>query len=469
MSRLLLPCIYFCAFFIAALAGWVGRTFGDPTVAQVVFHLYYADTAAFRMGEVYVVTFLTEAVALPLLLAAAATWLHRQAARRWQGPRLRVLGAVPAVALAVGASLLLLQFSVFSFVAAHVGPDRFAAAYRAPQQVQLQPGRLRNLVLVYVESLETTYAAAELFGSNLLAPLDELGGHRFAAYRQAPGATWTIAAMVATQCGVPLSIYSSEDMRAGGQRRAFLPGATCLGDVLQAHGYRNVFMGGAPLSFAGKGTFLRDHGYVERHGKEEWLAAGAVRRDFGGWGLHDDALLARASARLAQLQAAGQPFNLTLLTLDTHNPEGFTSATCSGQGVRNFADRVACTSRLVADFVRTAGEQGLLENTVVVILGDHLAVGNPVQRLLLEEPDRQLVNLFIGAEPPPGHRQELLPFDLFPSLLDAVGIEVAGGRLGLGVSGWVDPLPADLPQDLQNLHLPTLSASAAYLRLWRAP
>ena len=80
-----------------------------------------------------------------------------------------------------------------------------------------------------------TYADASLFGTDLLQPLHALGGQRVPAYRQSPGATWTIAAMVATQCGVPLTVYSEGDVRHDGNARTFLAGATCLGDILQAY------------------------------------------------------------------------------------------------------------------------------------------------------------------------------------------------------------------------------------------
>ena len=464
-----LICAYVLAFFIACLASWIGRTFGNPTIAQAVFHVYYAETAAYNMGEVFIVTFLAEVVAAPLLLGGAVACLHLWAAKRLGGGARRMLRALPTLALAGGMGLLLLQFSVFSYAAAHFGPDRFSVAYRDPGAVALRDGRLRNLVLVYAESLETAYADPNLFGRDLLAPLKEVGGHSFRAYRQAPGTTWTIAAMVATQCGVPLSVYTSEELRGSNRQRTFLPGATCLGDVLQARGYRNVFLGGAPLSFAGKGTFLRDHGYAERYGKEEWVTAGAAGRELGGWGLHDDALLARARDKLTELHAAGQPFNLTVLTLDTHNPAGFMSPSCRHAGATDFPGIVACTSSQLADFVRFARDRGYLDDTVIVIIGDHLAVGNPVQATLQQDPDRKLVNLFVGNGLPAAKRQELLSFDLYPSLLELAGIEVLGGRLGLGVSAWSDLPASEVPQGLETLQLPILSASDTYMRLWRAP
>jgi phosphoglycerol transferase len=58
--------------------------------------------------------------------------------------------------------------------------------------------------VIYVESLEQGYSSKAVFGHDLLEPLNGLQGSSFADYQQVPGTGWTIAAIVATQCGVPL-------------------------------------------------------------------------------------------------------------------------------------------------------------------------------------------------------------------------------------------------------------------------
>ena len=77
--------------------------------------------------------------------------------------------------------------------------------------------------------------------------------------------------MVAAQCARPLS--------TGGQWQDLwqniakgvspeMKGATCLGDVLTAHGYHTVLMTGTAMDFAGLGTFHAAHGFAERLGFE---------------------------------------------------------------------------------------------------------------------------------------------------------------------------------------------------------
>ncbi|WP_295990172.1 hypothetical protein [Rugamonas sp.] len=94
--------------------------------------------------------------------------------------------------------------SALKYVTASFGPDYFGANYVPPGSVVLTAAKPKNLVLIYVESLEEGYTEPGAFGRDLLAPLTGLHGTSFPDYQQAPGTGWTIAAMVATQCGVPL-------------------------------------------------------------------------------------------------------------------------------------------------------------------------------------------------------------------------------------------------------------------------
>ena len=286
----------------------------------------------------------------------------------------------------------------------------------------------------------------------------------------APGAwrsaNWTIAGMVASQCAVPLQVYSERDVAPRGDARVFLPGALCLSDVLAARGWHNVFLGGAPLSFAGKGRFLRDHAYAETYGREEWEREGVRAEELNEWGLYDAAMFRRARAKLAQLHAAGRPFHMSVLTLDMHNPRGFLSPECRRRGVRDFPGIVECTAAEVADFVHFARERGYLRDTTFVIVGDHLAVPNPVYAQLRQAQERRIFGLVVADPLPQFGGRTLHAFDLYPTLLELAGFEVEGGRLGLGRTA----LGAGPGQDDRDpLPLASLRGSRAYRVLWEAP
>lgn len=466
--------VYFIGLSLLGFSHWLGASFDDPSIDQILYHLRYSDGLGIDIGRIFLWTFIAECLVFPLLFALAATFLHGAAARLVEPrrPVRRLMGgmALPSMAAAAGAAALMAKLSVFSWVGYQFGEDRFSEAFVDPRATQVRPGKLRNLVLIYVESLEDTYGDTRIWGRDLLQPLRALPGSSFASYRQAPGTTWTMAAMVATQCGVPLRVVSQYDVKPGsGAGPAFLPGAVCLGDILDRHGYRNVFLGGAPLAFAGKGQFLRDHSYHEVFGREEWIKSGVAGEAFGEWGLFDEDLYTQAKARLAQLHSSGERFNLTLLTLDTHNPHGFVSPGCRRRGVRSFEGIVECASHQLADFVQSIERSGYLRDTSVVVVGDHLAVSNAVDGALRGAGQRRLFNRFISAQMPPRNTDELLPFDLYPSILEFIGFEVAGDRLGLGYSGFHAPDPGRSGHRLDDLDLRALSGSSSYARLWAAP
>jgi phosphoglycerol transferase len=461
---------YFIAFFALGLAGWIDRTFGAPSIDQIVFHLQYAEGVALKMSSILIQTFLAEVVGFPLLFAGGVTALHKLLVRwRPDWHRTAALRVAPFLAVLGGLVALSAQFSAFSYVRDSFGADVFSRDYVEPQAVRLvQTGTPKNLVLIYMESIEETYSNTALFGGDLLAPLHALHGAHFDNYVSAPGTNWTIGAIVGTQCGVPLRVYSELNIKQRATGRSFLPGATCLGDILKDRGYQSVFLGGAALSFSGKGAFLSDHGYAVTFGKVEWLRLGERPDDMNVWGLYDGELFQHARQQLKALHDSRKPFNLTLLTLNTHNPFGYLGKGCRDRGARDFEGIVHCSAVQVAEFVEYARAMGYLEDTVVVIVGDHLAVPNPVWDKLRSAPQRRIFNLFIDKDAPRPDRDDLLPFDLFPSILELMGFRVPGGRLALGYSGFGHP--AVLPPADRNEAATTsaLRRSPRYSALWQS-
>jgi phosphoglycerol transferase len=312
--------------------------------------------------------------------------------------------------------------------------DWMQARYVVPHPLEA-PARKRNLLLVYAESLEASFSQGAFSGHALLAPLDEdkLPGLSFPLFLQAPGTGWTIAGMVASQCGVPLKPLGvfGENL-LGEMASGFLPRARCLGDVLKDSGYRNVFLGGASAAFAGKARFLRTHGYDEVRGREDWAAAHPALA-MNDWGADDDFLFDQALQRLRELKATGQPFNLTLLTLGLHPPAGYLSPRCE-RPHGDMRDAVLCTAALIRRFLDAAHEQHLLDDTVVLVVGDHLSARSELSPGLQTVDDRTIYNRLSTPEPVVANRAKIDHFDLYPTLLAALGFQLGDGGLALGCS-----------------------------------
>ena len=226
-------------------------------------------------------------------------------------------------------------------------------------------------------------------------------------------------------------------------------------------------MNGPSVTFAGVDKFLKSHGYTETYGKEEWVASNKYKdKDFNYWGLQDDDLFLEARIKLDQLIRDKNLFNLTLLTVNTHGPDGFLSESCRRNGGRNFTDIIKCTSAEVASFIKYIKDMGYDSNTDIVILGDHLSIPNPVIESLKSDPDRSIYNLIVTKSDFAKSREKILHFDLPPTILDLVGIKVDGGKFGLGYSAMdiADVVPPE--SRLEDMHRDLLNISPEYMNLW---
>lgn len=260
-------------------------------------------------------------------------------------------------------------------------------------------GKKKNLVILYLESFEQTYYNEEVF-PGLTPNLNSLRKRSidFTNVDSRPGGTWTIAGMVSSLCGAPLSL--NNDANGYGSIGRFMPKANCLSDILATNGYHLQFIGGATSEFAGKGQFLRDHGFHTVIDKADFKDMELADKHFSSWGVHDDVLLERMWQDFSRLSDAGSPFALVGLTLDTHHPSGHIANSCldvnyQGVGTRKpLLDAVSCADRLVSSFAEKILSSPHMENTVLAIVSDHVAMPNDLQETLNRYPRKNTMMIF---------------------------------------------------------------------------
>src|SRR5690606_1491783 len=104
-----------------------------------------------------------------------------------------------------------------------------ATQYRPPAGTIARP---KNIVWIYGESLERTYLDQEAF-PGLLPGLSQLvrQGLDFRDIASPQGTGWTIAGIVGSMCGVPLTATRGDENSLG-RMSEFLPGARCLPEYL---------------------------------------------------------------------------------------------------------------------------------------------------------------------------------------------------------------------------------------------
>ncbi|WP_293711586.1 phosphoglycerol transferase I [Stenotrophomonas sp. UBA7606] len=263
-----------------------------------------------------------------------------------------------------------------------------------------------NIVWIYGESLERTYLDEAVF-PGLMPNIARLAGEAldFRNIASADGSGWTIAGLVSSMCGVPLTTAQGDE-NSMGRLGQFLPEAFCLGDYLKQQGYSNHYMGGANGQFAAKADFLRSHGFDDVRDLEWFQQQDIGKQHFSPWGVHDDVLLEQAYARFTELSQAGTPFMLTTLTMDTHHPAGHLPVACKNTRYRSqygnigLLNALKCSDRLISRLVQRIRDSAFADNTLIVIASDHLAMPNDLSDVL-EKQHRENLLLFLGKDVQP--------------------------------------------------------------------
>ena len=309
------------------------------------------------------------------------------------------------------------------------GDVRILREYR---DVEVEPldARPKNLILIYAESLERLYFDEAVF-PGLMKNLNPLRSKalEFTNTQQVDGTGWTMAGIVASQCSLPFNIqyYDGQEAHVGlAAIEEPFKNEICLGDILDAYGYETVFMGGAPLFFAGKGSFLSANGFDQALGFDE------LKKEVpdyylyrNGWGFYDDTLVGLAEKKIDTLTANEDPFLLSVLTVDTHQPSGHIPKDCEPYSEDNaILHAVHCNDRILGDFIGGLLQRDDLDDTLIVLFSDHLALRNTAwDRFKAKGDERRLSWMVWGKDIPAStNAAAATHFDVTPTLLEMMGI-----------------------------------------------
>lgn len=336
----------------------------------------------------------------------------------------------------------------------------FESEYVSPDDVAINfPEEKRNLVFIYMEAMETTYASIQEGGGkpvNYIPELTQLAEENlfFSDDEDIGGAIsgnwagWTMAALLAGSTGVPYKLpIGGND---AGEYESFAPGLKGLGEVLLENGYQNYFMCGSDVTFGGRKDFYEQHGDYHILDYNTAKEDGIIPKDYEVfWGMEDEKLYEYAKQQLTEIASQSESFNFTMLTVDTHHPDGYICDLCDDVYENQYENILACASRQAVQFVDWISRQDWYENTTIVITGDHKSMKTDFWDDIGDY-DRKIYNCFInlpdGLSAGETTNREFTALDLFPTILAAIGADIEGGRLALGTSLFSDK--KTLPEEM---------------------
>ncbi|QUO33471.1 LTA synthase family protein [Faecalicatena sp. Marseille-Q4148] len=432
------------------LAQWVIDTWGLLTMDEIVFHLK-VPLEGTNEDMVWEAVNLCVPVAIVAVLTLLIVWI---AVRKRKITKYLVwIGVMSFAVFLVKHSVDYIweELSVDDYLKSQKTQSTFIQDnYVDPRSVQITfPEQKRNLIYIFLESMETTYASKEVggaFDQNCIPELTALAQSNISFSNTqglgggyaATGATWTMGAMFAQTSGLPLSIPI--DGNAMDTQASFLPAVSSIGDILEEQGYRQTLLIGSDASFGGRRNYFSSHGNYEMLDFNEAAAKGLIPPGYKVfWGYEDQRLFEIAKQKLTELSASPEPFNLTMLTVDTHFEDGYTCELCRNDYPTVYQNVMACSSRQVAEFVSWIQQQPFYANTTIVISGDHLTMKNletDFMKMIPEDYSRRVYNAFINSAAVPANlmNREFTTMDMFPTTLASLGVTIEGDRLALGTN-----------------------------------
>ena len=327
--------------------------------------------------------------------------------------------------------------------------------YVNPKEAKITfPEKKRNLIHIYLESLENSYFSKELGGfmdMNLMPELEKLSyegvvfsdtDNFFGGPIEATGTQWSCASMINQTTGLPMKVPAKLDSYNNGKE--FLPGAYTLNDILHDQGYEQTLMIGADAAFGALDVYYSTHGNVKVFDHAYAIENGLIPKDYRvWWGYEDDKLYAFAKEEITRLYKTGKPFNFTMETADTHMPNGYLSKNAPTPYDNQYANVIAYSTSQAVEFIEWIKQQPFYENTTIVIIGDHVSMETNFFKHYRFTDDylRTQYNCIINpaenvANPGKAatRNRTWANWDYFPTILAAMGCEIEGNRLGVGTN-----------------------------------
>ncbi len=419
-------------------AAWIFYEFGPVSMESVIFQL---NAPMVGTSNDYYFRFILRVIVPAVIIGLIIAALYVNRAGR------KGVVATGIIFLITGIGYFSWEMNIGTYIVHQFTSTKIYDEYYVdPKKTEITfPEKKRNLIYIYMESMEDTYKLKENGGAmdeNLIPRLTELEGMHIGFANDKgeqmhilPNCNWTIAAMTAQTCGVPLSIPFGQNSYS--RCETFLPGICNLGDILEENGYKQELLIGTEKEFAGTDHMFTQHGNYEIMDYNKIIESKYVPEDYyKWWGIEDKTLYEIAKEELTKISQSGQPFNFTMATMDTHAKNGYYCKLCKSLYSTKYGNVIACADNQICDFVDWIQQQPFYENTTIIIVGDHCSMNDEFFDNISGNYTRTALNLIINPDVigEVDQNRNYSSLDMFPTTLASLGVEIKGDRLGLGVN-----------------------------------
>ena len=322
--------------------------------------------------------------------------------------------------------------------------DIYEKYYVDTNKVKIElPNKKRNLVLIYLESMESSLFSKEnggAFDKSIIPELEEVAKNNlnFSNSDLLGGAytltstSFTMSSIVASTSGTPINIklfkgYSKE--------HPFMKNVRSLGNVLKDNGYNLEIIQGSDKEFGALDLYALDNGGYKVFDNNTAKEKGLVDKNyFEWWGIEDRKVLEFSKNEVMDLYNENKPFAIMLFTMDTHFKDGYQDKTCKSEHTEPLANSYACSSLMVNDYLNWLKEQDFYNDTTIILMGDHQVMQDSFYKDH-KDYDRVNYNAFINSEWTNNNKnRKFSQYDMYPTILASIGAKIEGNKLGFGVN-----------------------------------
>ena len=328
---------------------WAFTTWAGLKMDEILYHLRAPlEGTGGGMLEKYASRCILPSVLI--MLSIFAMIVHTRHASKARGKFVKQTTIGASIALVITLTVGVIKLDVIKFLQDQMEDSTFIEDnYVDPKKTAITfPEKKRNLIYIYLESMEMTYTDEKdggAFAQDVIPELTQLsmegdnfsgdsgllnGGHVM------PGSTYTMAGIFSQSAGLPLKMDLGEeftDARGSFNKMntqdSFFSGVTTLGDILDGEGYNQAFMLGSDATFGGRRLYWTEHGEYEICDYKWAIEKGLIPSDYYVfWGYEDEKLFSYAKQKVLELAGQEEPFNFSMLTVDTHFEDGFRCELC---------------------------------------------------------------------------------------------------------------------------------------------